>query len=338
MRRRGEAFRLVNSGDLYNNELTTDLGTAYYFKTSANCKIVYFEFDGKWRKRLRQISFSQKEIDPISCVLTFKKIAKSFNEQIPYEPNKAYSNGIYTYYKGRYSGYVTVLDMNSAYLYALSQPLADWDTRQEVSTKQVWNKEFDFYCFENDLHCEMFYKEDTDRMSGAMLWADVKIYGYKASRHFVKTAQELYRLKCEVNKEKYKNVANIAVGCMHKRNGKQNNTTLASSLYAWFAWHIDNLVASFKKKGYNVIMVTTDSIRIAGKYNPKDNLVKIGTGLGEFKVEYEGEAKYHSQGHYEESKVKWKGKPQYMIDGWPKCDFIENIKEELPIYEKYAIR
>lgn len=269
--------------------------------------------------------------------MTFRKIAATYNENIPYEPHKAYSNGIYTYYKKAYNGYVTVLDMNSAYLHALRQPLAVWDTRTEVSLNEVFKKEYDFYSFENELHCEMFYKEDTTRMLGAMLWADVKVYGYKGGLHYQKTAQELYRLKCEVNKEKYKNVANIAVGCMHKRSGKQNNTTLTASLYAWFAWNIDDLVAKFTKKGYNVIMVTTDSIKIAGEYNEADNLVKIGNGLGEFKVEYKGEAKYISAGHYEEARTKWKGKPQYMIDGYTKCKFVEDIEKEKAIYEKYAI-
>ena len=316
-----------------------NIANVYFQRTASGCKVIYYEYDGeRWRKRLRQISFSPKEIDPIKCVLTFKRISSKFNETIPYEPHKRYSNGIYTYYKGAYSGYVTVLDMNSAYLYALSQPLADFQTRTKVDIKQVFSKEFDFYSFENGLHCEMFYKEDMQRMTGAMLWSDLEIYGYKASRHYVKTAQELYRLKVEVDKNRYKNVANVAVGCMHKRSGKQNNTTLAASLYAWFAWKIDFLVAEFKKKGYNVIMVTTDSIKVAGKYNIEDNLVTIGNGLGEFKIEYEGEAKYLAIGHYEEDKIKWKGKPQYLRDGNPKCLFIDNIEKEKGIYEKYAIK
>ena len=256
---------------------------------------------------------------------------------MPYEPNKWFQNGVYTYYSGKYEGYVTTLDMNSAYLYALTQPLADWETRTECTFEDVISKKYDYYCFENDLNCVMFYKEDYMSMLGANMWADVKIYGYKASRHYLKTAEELYRLKTQVNKEKYKNVANIAVGCMHKRAGKQNNTTLVASLYAWFEWNISNLVAKFKNKGYNVIMITTDAIKIAGKYNTEDNLVTIGGGLGEFKVEYEGYAKYHTLGHYEEDKIKWKGKPAYMIDGYKRCKFVENIEEERPIYEKYAI-
>lgn len=270
--------------------------------------------------------------------MTFRKIASKYNENIPYEPSKIYTNGVYTYYKRAYSGYVTVLDMNSAYLYALTQPLADWETRQEVSVKEVLDKSYDYYCFENEFHCEMFYKEDKDRMIAAMLWINVKIYGYKSKLYYQQTARELYRLKCEVNKEKYKNVANIAVGCMHKRSGKQNNTTLAASLYAWFAWYIDNLVEKFTKMKYNVIMITTDSIKIEGKYHPEDNIIELGTGLGQFKVEYEGEAKYISEGHYEESKVKWKGKPLYMQEGYTKCQFVDNIKEERKIYEKYAIK
>ena len=287
---------------------------------------------------MRRISFSRKEIDPVKCVLMFKKLASSFHELLDYEPNKIYSNGIYTYYKGHYDGDVTVMDMNSAYLWALTQPLADWQTRQQISIEQVFKKEFDYYSFENDMHTMMFYKEDIENMESAMLWADVKIYGYKASRHYIKTANELYRLKCEVNKDKYKNVANIAVGCMHKRSGKQNNCTLAASLYAYFAWHVNNLVVKFKKKGYNVIMVTTDSIKIAGDYNEEDNLIEIGTGLGQFKYEYKGKAKYYSSGHYEENKIKWKGKPQYMQDGNSRCLFIDNIEKERPIYEKYAIK
>ena len=28
----------------------------------------------------------------------------------------------------------------------------------------------------------------------------------------------------------------------------------------------------------------------------------------------------------------------YMIEGYPKCEFIDNIDEELEVYEKYAIK
>lgn len=255
-----------------------------------------------------------------------------------YEPDKKFTNGIYTYYTKPYKGYVTVLDMNSAYLWVLGQPLADYTTRTECTFEDVRAKKFDYYCFENDIHCEMFYKDNYLGMLGALLWADVKIYGYKAKVFYEKTSKELYRLKKEVNKEKYKNVANIAVGCMHKHSGTQNNTTLAASLYAYFEWYINDLVEKFKNKGYNVVMVTTDSVKIVGKYNTEDNILTIGDGLGEFKVEYEGEAEYLSQGHYTEAQVKWKGKPQYMIDGYKKCKFIENIDEELEVYEKYAIK
>ena len=327
----------MKSEDLYNPEKVNNPYICYYYASTSNCKIVYYEWDNCWKKRLRQISFSPREIDPIRCVLTFRKIASSFGELLPYEPSKKYDNGIYTYFKGAYKGNVTVLDMNSAYLFALTQPLADWETRTEVKAEDVFNKSYDYYCFENDLHRLMFYKEDQERMVGAMLWAGVRIYGYKASCHYLETAKELYRLKTQVNKERYKNVANIAVGCMHKHSEKQNNSTLAASLYAWFEWNIDNLVAKFEKKGYNVIMVSTDSVKIAGDYKEEDNIVTIGSELGEFKYEYKGPAEYYSSGHYSEKTEKWKGKPQYMIDGHKPCQFVNNIEKELEIYEKYFV-
>ena len=328
----------VKNDELYDPDKVNNINSLYFTRSTSSCKIIYYDFKDRWRKRLRQISFSKREIDPVRCVRTFKKIAASFGENLPYEKDaKAFTNGVYTYFKREYSGYVTVLDMNSAYLWALSQPLADYETRVEVTREQVYSKEYDFYCFENLVHREMYYKEDQDSMLGAMLWADVKIYGYKSKLYYQKTAAELYRLKCNVDKERYKNVANIAVGCMHKRSGKQNNTTLAASLYAYFAWYIDDLVAKFENKGYNVIMITTDSIKIQGKYNIEDNLVPMGNGIGEFKVEYEGEAKYFTQGHYKESIEKWKGKPLYMIDGFTKCEFIDNIDKEKEVYERYAI-
>lgn len=338
LRRRRVTFLGVESSDLYIPEKVNNVFNAYYNRTSSGCKLIYYDLtETGWKKRLRQISFSPKEIDPVRCVLTFKKIANSFGELLPFEPDKKYSNGVYTYFNKPYKGKTTVLDMNSAYLWALSQPLADWDTCTEIKKEDVVKGEYDFYSFENDLHCQMVYKLDYTRLAGASIWAGSKVYGYKASRHYVKTAEELYRLKCEVDKERYKNVANVAIGCMHKRSGKQNNTTLAASLYAFFAWHIDNLVAKFSDKGYNVIMVTTDSIKIQGEYNEEDNLVEIGPGLGQFKYEYSGEAEYITSGHYQEDKVKWKGKPKYMIDGNNICLFVENIEKELEVYEKYAI-
>lgn len=335
---RKTTFLELKSGELFDADKVSNPWICYYSRTTSSCRIVYYDFyGGKWHKKLRQISFSRKEIDPVKCVLEFRKITKSFDELVPYEPNVPYSNGVYVYYKKNYKGYVTVLDMNSAYLYALSQPLPDWRTKTPCTLSDVWAGKYDYYCFENLLHREMFYKEDKLKMQGAMLWADVKIYGFKGKVFYEKTAKELYRLKCTVNKEKYKNIANIAVGCMHKHSGKQNNTTMAAGLYAWFAWKIDNLVDKFEKKGYKVIMVNTDSIKIEGKYNRAHNLVPIGDGLGEFKVEYEGMAEYVSEGHYKEQREKWKGKPAYMIDGYPRCKFIENIEEEKEIYEKYAV-
>lgn len=303
-----------------------------------SCKIIYYELtkDG-WKKRFREISFSPKEIDPVKCVLTFRKIASKYHENIGYEPHKTYSNGVYTYYNKPYKGKATVLDMNSAYLWALTQPLADWQTRTEVDKNDILKGEFDFYSFENGLHCYMVYKKDMTRLIGSSCWAGVKIYGYKSKLYYQETAKELYRLKCEVDKEKYKNVANIAIGCMHKRSEKQNNTTLAASLYAFFAWYIDDLVEKFTKKKYNVIMITTDSIKIQGDYNESDNIVELGDKLGQFKYEYNGEAEYITSGHYIESKVKWKGKPKYLIKGNKICNFIENVEEELEVYEEYAI-
>lgn len=299
------------------------------------CKIIYYELiKNKWHKCLRQITFSDSEIDVTRCVLTFKKIAEKYNENIGYEPNYVYTNGVYTYFSSPYQGYSTALDMNSAYLYALSQKLADWESKREIGIEQVFSKEYDYYLFENPLHSDMYYKEDTIRMQAAMLWADTKIYGFKSKHYFQNTVQELYKLKKK--NPMYKNVANIYVGCMHKKSGKRNNSTIAASLYAWFAWYIDSLVRKFIDKGYKVIMVTTDSIKIRGKYNTKDGIIKLGDGLGEFKIEFEGESTYYSQGHYEDNKVKWKGKPQYMIDGYPKCQFIDNLKEEKKIYVKYA--
>ena len=329
----------LKSEDLYNPTNVKDIDKLYFARSTSGCRIIYYDYaDSRWRKRLRQISFSRRDIDPVKCVLTFKKIAAQYSENIPYEKDaKAFTNGVYTYFKKGYNGYVSVYDMNSAYLYALCQPLADYETRIECTVDDVRAKKYDYYCFENSIHRQMYYKEAQSEMGGAMLWADVKIYGYKSKLYYQKTARELYRLKCEVDKEKYKNVANIAVGCMHKRSGKQNNTTLASSLYAWFEWYIGNLVVKFRKKGYNVIMITTDSIKLQGTYNPKDNIIPLGNGLGEFKLEYEGDAKYYSEGHYKEATEKWKGKPLYMIEGFSKCEFIDNLEKEKHIYEKYAI-
>lgn len=226
-------------------------------------------------------------------------------------------------------------DMNSAYLWALTQPLADYTTKEECSIDDIFKKKYDYYSFENDLHRIIYYKEQIDQMQGAMFWADVKIYGYKSKIFFKKTAAELYALK-QINKDFYKNVANLTVGCMHKRNGERNSATLAGSLYAYFEWFISDLVAKLKKKKYNVIMVTTDSIKLAGKYNEEDNIFPVGLGLGEFKLEYEGESKYYSIGHYEENTVKWKGKPKYLRDGNKPCLFVSNLKQEAKIYEQYA--
>lgn len=323
---------------MFDPDKVRNAWNVYFYRTNSSCRLIYYEWkNGDLKKRLREISFSRKEINPLRCVLTFKKIAKECGESLEYEPSEVFHNGVYSYYKKAYKGYVTVLDMNSAYLWALSQPLADYSTKTECTFEDVKNMKYDYYSFENSIYRYMFCKEDYSAMIGASLWEEVKIYGYKSKVFFEKTSKEIYRLKCEVDKERYKNVANIAVGCMHKHSGKQNNATLAASLYALFEHKIKNIVDDFKQKGYHVIMVTTDSIKIAGKYRLEDDLVKIGDGLGEFKIEYEGEATYFSEGHYEESKVKWKGMPQYIIDGYKRCKFVENIEEEKEVYLKYAV-
>ena len=331
-------FIEMESDELYNPFLVNDVFKVYFYRTTSSCKLIYYEFkEGKWRKRLREISFSPREIDPTNCVLDFRRIAAKYGENIGSEPDNKYTNGVYSFYKGGYDGNVTVLDMNAAYLWALSQPLADWTTKTEISIKDVWKKEYDYYLFENSLHRVMVHKEDKNNIQACIIYADVKVYGFKAKLYYQETCKELYRLR-SVNKERYKNVPNIAIGCMHKRSGKSNNTTLAASLYALFEWYIQSLVEKFEKNNYNVIMITTDSIKIKGDYHEEDNIVTLGDGLGEFKVEYKGPAKYHSEGHYEEQKIKWKGKPMYMIEGHPRCLFVENIEKEKKIYEKYAIK
>lgn len=269
-------------------------------------------------------------------MLTFRRIASKYDENINYEPHNYYTNGVHLYFKGQHKGYVTVLDMNSAYLYALSQPLADWETKTEVNIKDVFINDYDYYLVENDIHRKMFYKNDIEGITSTFLWKDSKIYGFKSKLYYQNTIKELFELR-KKDKTRYKNVANVAIGCMHKRSGKRNNTTLASSLYAWFEWYINDLVKKFENKGYNVIMITTDSIKISGKYDLNDNIVKIGEGLGEFKIEYEGEAEYINSGHYTEKKVKWKGVPEYMRNGASRLMFIDNIEEEYKVYEKYAV-
>lgn len=332
-------FVKVDSSELYTPSIVCDVFKVYYNATSSGCKIIYYEWENdKWHKTLRQISFSPKEIDPTQCVLDFRRIAAKYDENIGYEPDNKYTNGVYSFYKGGYNGNATVLDMNSAYLWALSQPLADWTTKVKLKIKDIWKKEYDYYLFENELHREMVYVEDEYKLQACTLWSDIKVYGFKSKLFYQETCKELYRLKTEVNKERYKNVANIAVGCMHKHSGKQNNTTIAASLYAFFEWYVKALVEKFEKYNYNVIMITTDSIKIRGIYNEEDHVVELGDGLGEFKVEYKGNAKYLTEGHYEEEKVKWKGKPQYMIEGYTKCEFVNNIEKEKKIYEKFAIK
>lgn len=337
LKTRGSEFIEVNKDDLYIRDKVYNVYNAYFYRNVTCCKIIYYTWkDNRWKKNLKEISFSPRDINPVYCVATFQKIAKKYNELLPYEDTKVFDNGVYTYFARPYKGYCTALDMNSAYLYALTQPLADYTTRVEVNPMDVGKREYDYYSVENSLLREMYHKDD-DELKSALLRADIRVFGYKAKRHFIKTAEELYRLKCEVNKEKYKNVANIYVGCMHKHNGKRNNATLAASLYAWFANYIQKLVKKFNAKGYEVVSLSTDCVKIKGKYNIEDNVVTIGNGLGEFKIEYEGEAEYISQGHYVEDKIKWKGRPQYLIKGYKKCNFIDISEEERRIYEEFAI-
>lgn len=334
-----EAFVEVESQDLYDKDKVSNPYNAYFHRTTSSCRMVYYEPHPEKGliKRFVMVSFSRRDIVPVRCVATFQKIASGYGETLKYDPNPVYTNGIYIYYDKAYDGPVTVLDMNSAYLYALSQPLADWTTREECSMDEVISKKYDYYSFENGINREIFHKDDQLAMMAAYCWFGVRIYGFKSRLFYQRTCQELYRLKTTVNAEKYKNVANIAIGCMHKRSGKQNNATLAASLYAWFSWHIDGLVKRFQEKGYKVIMVTTDSIKVAGGYNPADGLVTLGGGLGEWKVEYTGDATYISEGHYTESREKWKGKPRYMVDGYERCTFIEKIEEEKEVIIKYAV-
>lgn len=226
--------------------------------------------------------------------------------------------------------------MNSAYLHALRQPLANWRTKTKCTLEDVALEKYDFYLFENSMHKEMIYKKDHKGIYAASMWAGVEIYGFKGKYHFSKTAKELYKLKQKDDLELYKNVANVRIGCFHKKSAENNNRTLAASLYAWFAWYIDYLVDRFEKAGYEVIMVTTDSIKIKGDYKKSDRIVKLGKGLGEFMIEYVGEGVYYKEGHYEEDVVKWKGKPEYMRDGTGMLKFVENLEEEKDIYENFA--
>ena len=165
LRRRGVDFHGLEPGDIYDASKTSNIFKAYYYKTTSSCKLVYYDYDNnKVRKKLREISFSPKEIDVLKCVFTFRHIASEQGELLGYDPSPVFSNGVYTYFNRGYKGYVTVLDMNSAYLYALKQPLADWHTRTECTIEDVSKRKFDYYSFENDLHKEMVYKLNNNKL------------------------------------------------------------------------------------------------------------------------------------------------------------------------------
>lgn len=316
----------------------------YFYRTRSCCKIIYYDLNlktGKLVKRYKEISFKPESAEPTKCVSEFNKIAESFGEKLePEVDSQHYTNQVYSFFKGKYKGETTVLDMNSAYLWALNQPLADYTTKKELTKDEViGNKEYDYFLFENSIHRLIVYKKHITQLISCLLFENVKIYGFKSKCFFPKTVEKLFYLKKHDDSLLYKNVANIYIGCLHKRSGINNNDTLVSSLYALFHYNIETIVKKFENKGYKVIMVTTDAIKIAGSYNESDNLIQIGDGLGEFKYEFIGEANYESVGHYTEDKVKWKGKPAYLQDGNANCEFInpDKFNEEIKIYEKYAI-
>lgn len=339
LRRKGLTFLEVESKDFYNLNKNYNPFVVYFNRTATYCKIIYREIEkDKFVIKLREINFSSKKSNVGRAVIAFRKIQQRFDEMVDYEPNKKYTNTVFSYFERPYEGLVTVLDMNSAYLHALRQPLPDHTTQTKIDLSGALSGDYDYISFENKVHTLMVHKNMRNQLIAASLFENVEIYGYKAKVFYEKTAKQLYKNKVEIDSEFWKNVANFTVGTMHKRSGKKNNTTIAAGIYAWMEYYFTNLIEKFKKKGYHIIMVNTDSIKVKGFYNKEDNLVVLGNNLGEFSIEYVGESKYISEGHYEEDKVYWKGKPRYLHDGRYKvCTFIENLEEEKEIYEKFAI-
>lgn len=315
-----------------------DIGKVYYYRTVSSCKLIYFTFEeSKLKKHFEEISFLKKVEDPSKAISTFNNIARKYNEEYEYDDFK-YTNGVYSYFDKEYRGEVVVYDRIKAYLHSLTQPLADKDSKTEISIEHYLHNphEFDYYLLENQLWSELLYHKDFESIISFFGYADIKIYGFKSKTFYKETAEDLFR-KTKKCPEKYKLAANIAVGCMHKSNGKNNRTTIAASIYALNEWYMKDLKHRLEEAGYKIIAINTDSIKIKGKYNEKDGIIDIGEELGQFRIEYQGLAKYYSVGHCEEDKVKWKGKAGYMINGNEPCMFVENLEKELKIYKEFAI-
>lgn len=339
--------------ELYDTKATSNVGNAYAYTTLSECKLIYYTINTTqtkgFQKKQVMISFREKSEDPSYCIQQMNDALKKNDESLGTDPSSVTNNKVFGYYNARNSGKHTVttsLDMNSAYVNAFKQLVADWKTRTLCSYKEVKDKSYDYYQVEREDDGEityryMYYKENIEDVLKLLMFPNYKVYGYKGMYVAQKTLEDCYNLRFvdKNNYKKWKNIMVIYIGTMHKRSGKNNRATIASSIYAWMEWYMGLLVKKFKEKGYKVILVNTDAIKFVGTYNNDIEEIVLGEDLGQFKIEHEGTSNFISEGHYEEgNNVKWKGVPEYMRkDGAKPCEFkYETIDKEREIYYEYA--
>lgn len=339
---------------LYDARVTNNIFNVYLYTTKSECRVIYYALKNNNIKSVQKkqvmISFRQKSEDPAYCILQMNHALKRNGESLKADPSEVTNNKIYGYYDSKYGGKhltSTSLDLNSAYIHAFKQVVADWETKTLCDVEDVKNKKYEYYQIEKIRYGQvtyryMYYKENTEELLDLMYLPGYKVYGYEGIYVAQETLQECYdkRFLNKSEYKKWKNIMVIYIGTFHKRSGKNNRATIASSIYAWMEWYMSSLVQAFKDKGYKVILVNTDAIKIVGEYNTEDNLIPLGEGLGEFKVEYVGESDFITEGHYlEGNKLRWKGMPEYMRDGVTKaCKYtFDTLNKEKEIYIKYAI-
>lgn len=324
----------------------------YVYKTDIKCMLVFYTF-GK-RNQL-MLTFQRPSMTGTEAFREFKRIAKQFKEELVIDGMEGFKNKVYDYFNPKafnIESEFTSIDQNRCYSYMLMQPVADYRTKTPCSAEDVLKGDHEFYKVEGlllsgDTVNEIVHRDDFERIN-KLTSQNLNFYSYESMYFCPKTVKYITDMGNKtINSETYsfyKEVINKFIGFLKANNPKlykTNSATVHASIYARNKVEMQTYVNKFIEKGYTVMLVKTDAIKIVGDYNSEDNLVVLGDNVGEFKIEGNGRGRFISKGNYYFGDIQsHSGVAKYRQHEGEKTDALtfeaKNLNKEMEIIRKYT--
>lgn len=299
-------------------------GETFANKAFVEDKLVYFYLS--YKKGSQACTYilrkdGNEDVQKIDGGEAFRILSQYYKVPV-FEDKKilAMTSGPYTYSNPKYSGIrvkAIGYDMNSAYAYAMLKDMPDTTVAPHAGV--IKKGEIGFMEVPKD--------DDPDQMRLVPKFTGYAYWVFPLMKspfvEFVNTWYE--KKKHKETKTKAKNVLNYSVGCIRKKN---------PFLYATILGYAGQLIRDLSDE--NTLLCNTDSIV---SLVPRPDL-KLGTELGEWKIEHEGEFAYIGSAYqWNKDLPSWKHVPK----AWFKEGF-DILTDELPAngniyeYKNYEIK